>query len=59
MKNFKIHFGKNISFQSNLVELLSPSNLENNILYVKNNQLTLLPPGLNNQYLHINDGRII
>lgn len=59
MKNLKIHFGKNISFQSNLVELLSTSNLENNILYVKNNQLILLPPGLNNQYLHINDGRII
>lgn len=58
MKNFKIHFGKNISFQSNLVELLSPSNLENNILYVQNNQLKLLPPGQNNQYLHLNDGGI-
>lgn len=52
----KVHFGKNISFNSDLVEMLSPSNLENNIIYVKDNQLILLPAGMNNQYLHLKDG---
>ena len=51
----KVHFGKNISFNSDLVEMLSPSNLENNIIYVKNNHLFLLPAGMNNQYLHLKD----
>lgn len=55
----KIHFGKNISFNSDLVEMLSPSNLENNIIYVKNNQLFLLPAGMNNQYLHLKDGGVL
>ncbi len=55
----KVHFGKNISFNSDLVEMLSPSNLENNIIYVKNNQLFLLSAGMNNQYLHLKDGGVL
>ena len=55
----KIHFGRNISFNSDLVEMLSPSNLENNIIYVKDNQLILLPAGMNNQYLHLKDGGVL
>ena len=47
----KIHFGRNISFNSDLVEMLSPSNLENNIIYVKDNQLILLPAGMINIFI--------
>ena len=57
MINYKIHFGKNISFKSNLIELLTSEKINNNLIYVKNNHLTLLAPGLHNQYLSYDNGR--
>lgn len=56
MANYKIHFGKNISYKSNFIEFLSSENFSNNLIYIKDNQLTLLPPGSNNQYLSYNNG---
>lgn len=55
--NYKIHFGKNISFKSNLIELLTSENIKNNLIYVKNNHLSLLAPGLHNQYLSYDNGK--
>jgi hypothetical protein len=57
MTNYKIHFGKNISFKSNLIELLTSEKINNNLIYVKDNHLTLLAPGLHNQYLSYDNGR--
>jgi hypothetical protein len=57
MTNYKIHFGKNISFKSNLIELLTSEKINNNLIYVKDNHLSLLAPGLHNQYLSYDNGR--
>lgn len=57
MVNYKIHFGKNISFKSNLIELLTSEKINNNLIYVKDNHLSLLAPGLHNQYLSYDKGR--
>lgn len=54
MANIKIHFGKGITFNSPVAEVRPVDNLQHNIIYVKNNQLRMLPPGESNQALTIN-----